>query len=180
MPEGRGLSKQMADYFGLRRWTSSSSRENEQEQWQRVSAQLSALQRDVQEIKRMLAVLTSSGGSRSLNGEQSRLTDRPALAAEREEAIDLLVALVQELRERGASRLFSNVHEEIRLRYGELPNERIPYERFKDYVQDAQRRGRIRLVRVGAVDHLLLADEPIQSYVEAVRREGEGSSLRER
>jgi hypothetical protein len=140
-------------------------------QLQRLSAQLSALQRDVQELKRMVAAMV--GAPRPALDAARSGVERPDPGTDREAALDLLVDLVRQLRDRGASRIFANVNEEVRLRYGDLPNDRIPYERFKDFVQDAQRRGRIRLVRVGPVDHVLLADEPISSYLQTVRREPE-------
>lgn len=160
----------MADHRGGNRWQS--EREHDLgTQLQRLSAQVSALQRDVQDLKRMVAALAGHSVDRSPLEPSRPPDDRAASAAERELAIESLVNLVRELRLSGASRVFTNVSEAVRRRYGDLPNERIPYERFKDFVQDAQRRGKIRLVRVGPVDHVLLADEPIQPYVESVRRE---------
>lgn len=171
-PVTRGMIRRMADNLGLRNWQP--PREPESAQLQRLSAQISALQRDVQEIKRLLTALTSGAPSRAIEPARPP-AERPVSSAEREAAIEALVDVVRELRANGAPRVFTQVSEEIRLRYGELPNERIPYERFKDFVQDAQRRGKIRLVRVGPVYHVLLADEPIQTYVESVRREPEFS-----
>lgn len=160
----------MAEQLGFKRWQS--DRESELvTQLQRLSAQVGALQRDVQDLKRMVAALTGNGLERPPVEPPRPPADRSTTSAERDLAIEVLVDLVRELRMSGASRVFTNVSEAVRRRYGDLPNERIPYERFKDFVQDAQRRGKIRLVRVGPVDHVLLADEPIQPYVESVRRD---------
>lgn len=121
----------------------------------------------------MVAALASNGVGRPPAEPPRQSAERAAPTADRDLAIELLVDVVRELRDRGTVRLFTAVNEEVRRRFGELPNDRIPYERFKDFVQDAQRRGKIRLVRVGPVDHVLLADESIQAYVETVRREME-------
>ncbi|MFN8534694.1 MAG: hypothetical protein U0556_14245 [Dehalococcoidia bacterium] len=175
-PVSQGMIDRMAEYLGHREWPSS----GESEQVRRLSAQISALQRDVTEVKRLLGVLTSGQPLRPANSEPVRpAAERPVASTEREAALDLLASLIRELRGAGQSRVFANVNEEVRQRFGELPNDRVPYERFKDFVQDAQRRGKIRLVRVGPVDHVLLPDEPIQPYVESVRREAELAPARE-
>ncbi len=169
----RGMIERMTEQFGLRGWQAPAAREpeNTQSQLRQLTAQIAALQRDVADVKRMLQQFTNASGRQV--SESPRTYEATPQTPDREAAFDLLVNVVHELRQNNQSRVFAAVNEEIRQLFGELPNGRIPFERFKDFLQEAQRRGKIRLVRVGPVDHILLPDESIGQYVEAVRHESD-------
>lgn len=177
----QGMMIRMAEQLGLRPYQTQAPAPRDTDssvvlEIRRLASQVALLQRDVADMRRLIQTMSQAQRPAArYERPEPRPAERAAPISPREvqlrdAAFDHLVDLLEELREENISRMFPLVNEEVRQKFGELPNEDIPFERFKDFVQQAQRNGRIRLVRIGPVDHLLLADEEMQPYIDAVRR----------
>lgn len=124
-------------------------------EFRELISQIAGLRQEIQSLRTAIGrapvaapaprfTASHSGGNRSLD-----------------EVFEALGDVVRELRDTGRRRVFPNVHEGLIRRLGSFSPAAFGFQRFKDFMGEAERRGHIRIHTAGITDHAFLPGENV-------------------
>jgi hypothetical protein len=132
--------------------------------------EVAALRQEMAEALRLLRTVAASpppaGGAlfayAGANGS-------PVPAPEKmDELCEAVVQAVRHLRDSSQKRFFPNVHGLLRQRFGGFQPQVFGFISFKSFMQEAERRGLIRLATINSADWALLPDEDVNEAIQVL------------
>ncbi|MBI4498500.1 MAG: NERD domain-containing protein [Chloroflexi bacterium] len=137
-------------------------------QFSELTAQLAALRQEIQALR---VAFTRNGGT---PGPQRAAAAHGAPIRSLDEVFEALVEVIKELRDHNRRRAFPNVHEGLVRRLGSFSPAAFGFQRFRDFMAEAERRGYITAHTVGALEYASLPGENVASL--AAGAAGEAAS----
>jgi hypothetical protein len=130
----------------------------------RMSDELVGLRQEVRELRLALGTRPAAhlppGTRYSAPSPPPRPT--PAPGRDLEQAYRMLVEVIRDLRSAGRKLVFPNVQEGLWRRLGQFDVEQYGFFKFKEFLQEAERRGIVRLSVIDGVDYVSLPGEEPQ------------------
>lgn len=118
-----------------------------------LAAQLVALRQEIQALR-----ITLSRTALAPGPQRAAPPHAPPIRS-LDEVFEALVEVIKELREGNRRRTFPNVHEGLVRRLGSFSPAAFGFQRFRDFVAEAERRGYLRIQTSGLMEFALLPGE---------------------
>jgi len=184
VPLRAGEIERMAHYLGVQRQPDAAAvvAEPDLQTWlrahyEKLLTEITALRQEVRELR------TLAGRPAPANGRASGYAARvanPEPTRDLDLAYRALVDVVRDLKAAGRKLVFPNVQEGLWRRLGEFNVEQYGFFKFKEFLQEAARRGIVSLSLVEGVDYVSLPGEPPQAAPAGLPSNLEDLSLDER
>jgi hypothetical protein len=159
--------ERMAHYLGVQRQPDLAAvEEPEIGDWLRVHYarlmdEIVGLREEVRELRVLVRGAQPAGNGRALSAP--RPAPPPEPVRDLDQAYRALVDVVRDLKAAGRKLVFPNVQEGLWRKLGEFNVEHYGFYKFKEFLQEAARRGTIALSMVDGVDYVSLPGEPPQT-----------------
>ena len=171
LPMGIPEIERMARHLGVQRVPDAEPAEDmDLHAWLRASmgklgTELAALRQEVRDLRQALQVLSRPvphvpAPSRYVPAPPPRPSPEPT--RDLEQAYRALSDVIRDLRTAGRKLVFPNVQEGLWRRLGQFDVEQYGFFKFKEFLQEAERRGLVRLSVIDGVDYVSLPGEEPQ------------------